>query len=64
MHTPALIIHDPDNTYIPVEAAHFLHKEIAGSELLITEEWGLPLLGDQVYNAIEAFIEDVTARPP
>jgi len=62
--TPTLIIHDPDNTYIPVEAAQFLHRQIAGSELLITEEWGRPLLGNRVYDAIEQFIEAVTGRPP
>jgi class 3 adenylate cyclase/pimeloyl-ACP methyl ester carboxylesterase len=64
VRTPTLIIHDPGNTYIPVEAAHFLHEQIAGSELLITEEWGKPFLGDSLYAAIEAFIEHVTGSPP
>jgi class 3 adenylate cyclase/pimeloyl-ACP methyl ester carboxylesterase len=63
VHTPTLIIHDPDNTYIPVQAAHFLHEQIAGSELLITPEWGLPLFGETVYNTIEAFMEKVTTSP-
>jgi len=62
--TPTLIIHDPGNTYIPVEAARFLHEQIAGSELLITEEWGEPLLGERVYTAIDAFAEQVTGNPP
>jgi class 3 adenylate cyclase/pimeloyl-ACP methyl ester carboxylesterase len=60
VRTPTLIVHDPDNSYIPVEAAHHLHDNIAGSELLITDDWGKPLLGDTVYDAIDTFIERVT----
>ncbi len=60
VRAPTLIVHDPDNSYIPVGAAQYLHEHIAGSELLITEEWGKPLLGDAVYDAIGRFLKRVT----
>ncbi|MEE8139232.1 MAG: alpha/beta fold hydrolase, partial [Thermoanaerobaculia bacterium] len=60
VRAPALIIHDPDNQYIPVEAAHYLHEHIPGSQLEITEEYGPSAFGDTVYRKIGAFIEKVT----
>ena len=30
---PTLIIHDPDNSYIPARAARYMHERIPGSEL-------------------------------
>lgn len=56
---PTLIIHDPGNTYIPVEAAHYLYEHIAGSQLEITEEYGAMALGDGVKEKIDQFIEEV-----
>jgi pimeloyl-ACP methyl ester carboxylesterase len=60
VRAPTLIVHDPDNSYIPVGAAQYLHEHVAGSELLITEEWGKPLLGDALYDAIDRFLKRVT----
>ena len=57
---PTLIIHDPGNTYIPVEAAHYLHDHIAGSQLEITEEYGGNTFGDGVNEKIYQFIEEVS----
>ncbi|MCH8994640.1 MAG: alpha/beta fold hydrolase [Chloroflexi bacterium] len=62
VHVPTLIIHDPDNQYIPVEAAHYLHEHIPESELEINEEYGLSPFGESVFRRIEEFIEEVTAR--
>jgi class 3 adenylate cyclase/pimeloyl-ACP methyl ester carboxylesterase len=59
VRTPTLIVHDPENTYIPVQAAHYLHEQIAGSRLVISDEWGRPLLGDELWRTIEDFIEEV-----
>jgi class 3 adenylate cyclase/pimeloyl-ACP methyl ester carboxylesterase len=61
---PTLIIHDPDNDYIPVEAAHYLREHLPGSRLEVTEEYGPPPLGEAVYRKIETFIEEVTAGSP
>jgi class 3 adenylate cyclase/pimeloyl-ACP methyl ester carboxylesterase len=61
LHTPTLIVHDPDNNYIPVGAAHYLHQHIPGSQLLITEEYEPLRLGESVIAAVEAFVEGVTA---
>jgi pimeloyl-ACP methyl ester carboxylesterase len=61
VRVPTLVVHDPDNTFIPVEAAHFLHEHIPDSRLLITEGTASLPFGEDVYHAIEAFIEEVTA---
>ena len=61
MAVPTLIIHDPGNTYIPVEAAHYLHEHIPGSQLEITEEYGGDVFGDGLYEVIFQFIEEVSA---
>ena len=61
VRVPTLIIHDPGNSYIPVEAAHYLHENIPGSELEITEEYGAPPFGEAVYRRIGTFIEKVSA---
>jgi pimeloyl-ACP methyl ester carboxylesterase len=57
---PTMIVHDPDNAYISVEAARYLHEHIPGSRLVISEEWGKPLLGDELHWAIQSFIDNVT----
>ena len=62
IRVPTLIIHDPGNHYIPVEAAQHLHEHIAGSRLEINEEYGAPLMGASVYRLIEGFIEEVTGQ--
>jgi len=64
VRTPTLIVHDPDNRYIPVEAAHYMHDQIPGSRLEITEEYGASLLGEALYRRIGAFIEEVTTDSP
>jgi class 3 adenylate cyclase/pimeloyl-ACP methyl ester carboxylesterase len=64
VRAPTLIVHDPHNQYIPVEAAHYLHEHMPGSELEVTEEYGASLYGDVLYRKIEAFIEEATARSP
>lgn len=60
VNVPTLIIHDPGNTYIPVEAAHYLHEHIPGSQLEVTEEYGSGLWGDGLYERIYQFIEEVS----
>ena len=60
LSVPTLIIHDPGNTYIPVGAAHYLHENIAGSELEITEEYATWPVGEGVYRKIEAFVQEVS----
>ena len=60
---PTLIVHDPGNNYIPVEAAHYLHERIPNSKLEITEEYGGAMLFEEsLYCRIQDFIEDVTTR--
>lgn len=61
VRAPTFIVHDPDNSYIPVGAAYYLHEHLPGSELEVTEEYRAPPFGDTVYRKIEAFIERVTA---
>ena len=56
---PTLIIHDPGNTYIPVEAAHYLHERIPGSQLEITDEYG-PVWGEGLYETVYQFMERVS----
>jgi pimeloyl-ACP methyl ester carboxylesterase/DNA-binding SARP family transcriptional activator/class 3 adenylate cyclase len=58
---PTLIIHDPQNSFIPAEAAHYLHEHISGSQLLITEEYGPDHIGESLYQAVGAFIEKLAA---
>ncbi|OGO53269.1 MAG: hypothetical protein A2148_09075 [Chloroflexi bacterium RBG_16_68_14] len=62
VRAPTIIIHDPDNSYIPVEAARHLHQHIPGSQLEVTDEYATSVLGESVYRTIETFIEEVTAR--
>jgi len=57
VRAPTLIIHDPGNTYIPVDAAHFLHEHIANSELEITEEVASSLFGERLYHRVREFID-------
>ncbi len=64
IRAPTLIVHDPGNQYIPVEAAYYLHEHIPGSKLEVTEAYGAPLYGETLYQKIEAFIEEATARSP
>jgi len=64
VRAPTLIVHDPDNNYIPVEAAYYLHEHIPGSKLEITDEYRTPPFGDTLYRKIDAFIEEVTVRSP
>ena len=46
---PVLIIHDKNDDEIPVECAYEIHKNLKGSELLITEKLGhRKILGDKV----------------
>ena len=46
---PVLIIHDNKDDEIPVECAYEIHKNLKGSELLITEKLGhRKILGDKV----------------
>ncbi len=59
VRAPTLIVHDPGNTYISVQAAHYLHERIAGSRLVISDEWGRPLLGDELWQTIEHFCQEV-----
>ncbi|MEE8386382.1 MAG: alpha/beta fold hydrolase, partial [Dehalococcoidia bacterium] len=61
VRAPTLIIHDAGNNYIPVEAAYYLHENIQGSELEITDEYGAPPFGETVYQKIGAFIEKASA---
>jgi class 3 adenylate cyclase/pimeloyl-ACP methyl ester carboxylesterase len=56
-----LIVHDPDNQYIPVEAAYYLHEHMPGSELEVTDDYGASFFGDTLYRKIESFIKEVTA---
>jgi len=62
VQAPTLILHDPGNNYIPVEAAHYLHEHIPGSKLEITKEYGAGTFGESVYQTIGAFVEEVTGR--
>jgi len=62
LRVPTLIIHDPENNYIPVAAAYYLHEHIADSRLEINEEWGAPLFGESVYRLIEGLIDEVTGH--
>jgi len=58
---PTLIIHDPNNNYIPVEAARYMHENMPGSRLEITEEYGTRIYGDNLYRKIDSVIEEMTA---
>ncbi len=60
IRVPTLIVHDPDNSYIPVDAAYYLHEHIRGSRLEISEEYGMNVIGEHLYGKIEAFIDEVT----
>ncbi len=59
IRAPTLIVHDPHNQYIPVEAAHCLHEHIPGSRLEVTEEYGASHIGDSLFRKIETFIQEV-----
>ena len=58
---PTLIIHDPDNSYIPARAARYMHERIPGSELYLTDEYGSPLFGDTLHARISDFVNGVVA---
>lgn len=62
IQVPTLIIHDPDNNYIPVGAAHFMHEHIKNSSLVITSEFGPHLFGESLNEKIEAFVSEVSGR--
>jgi len=64
VRTPTLIVHDPENTYIPVQAAHYLHEQIGGSQLVISDEYANPLFGKNLYDTIESFINEVAGVNP
>jgi pimeloyl-ACP methyl ester carboxylesterase/class 3 adenylate cyclase len=64
IQAPTLIIHDPENDYIPAEAARHLHEHISGSQLEITEEYRPGYIGDALHGKIEDFIETVSAASP
>ena len=64
VQAPTLIVHDPDNTYIPVEAAHYLHEHLPGSELEITSDYRALPLADSLYRRLETFIGEATTRSP
>jgi pimeloyl-ACP methyl ester carboxylesterase len=59
LRTPTLILHDPENTFIPVEAAQHLHEHIPQSALELTTECRPPHFGERFYARIEAFIDEV-----
>ena len=61
VRAPTLIVHDPDNNYFPVGAAHYLHEQIPGSQLEITAEYGAWGLGDSLYEKLDAFLEEAGA---
>lgn len=56
---PILLIHDEDDTDVPVSAAHHIAKHLAHSELMITEGLGhRKILGDsKVIKRITQFLE-------
>jgi pimeloyl-ACP methyl ester carboxylesterase len=58
VRVPTLILHDPENEFISVEAARYLHEQIPGSELEITTDCRPPHFGDRYYERIAAFIHD------
>ncbi len=62
VRAPALIMHDPANDYIPVEATHLLHEQLPDSELEITEEYGAGPSSEGVYRRMAAFIDHVAGR--
>lgn len=61
VRVPTLILHDPENEFISVEAARYLHEHIPGSELEITTDCRPPHFGDRYYDRIAAFIHDALA---
>jgi class 3 adenylate cyclase/DNA-binding SARP family transcriptional activator/pimeloyl-ACP methyl ester carboxylesterase len=61
IRVPTLILHDPQNNYIPVGAAHYMHEGIKDSMLMVTEEYGSELFGEKVYRAIEDFLQKLSA---
>jgi class 3 adenylate cyclase/pimeloyl-ACP methyl ester carboxylesterase len=62
VRVPTLIIHDPENTYVPVEAAEYLHENIAGSRLFLTEDAANTAFGDELFARVRDFVEDVGVR--
>jgi pimeloyl-ACP methyl ester carboxylesterase/predicted Ser/Thr protein kinase len=62
VHVPTLIVHDPYNDYIPVEAAHYMHERIADSRLEITEDYGGEFIGESFYLMLEAFIKESSSH--
>ena len=61
MRTPTLILHDPENDYIPFGAACYLHDHISASRLEASDELVSPTFGDALFQAIETFIDEVSA---
>jgi len=64
VRAPTMIVHDPNNNYIPTEAAYYLHSHIQGSQLEITEDYGTWLFGEILYRKIETFVAEVSPRSP
>lgn len=61
VNTPTLIIHDPENNYIPVGAAYYMHEHITNSELEITPDYGGEAIGLNIYRRMERFIDEVVS---
>lgn len=59
--TPTLIIHDPENNYIPVGAAYYMHEHIPNSELEITPDYGGEAIGLNIYRRMERFVDEVVS---
>jgi hypothetical protein len=60
VRVPSLIVHDPDNSYIPVDAATYLHEHLAGSRLEVNQDYGTSVWTEALYRKIDAFIDEVT----
>jgi len=64
VQAPSLILHDPDNNYIPTEAAHYLHERLAKSRLEVTEKYRVMPYPDTIYDTIEGFMTEAATMHP
>ena len=64
INTPTLIIHGDMDTFVPVENARILHRNIQGSKLIVYEETGhmLAEVGDRLAEDIIEFLNEVEKR--
>ncbi|MDO5607056.1 MAG: alpha/beta hydrolase [Capnocytophaga sp.] len=64
LQIPILIIHDEDDTDVPVSAAHNIHKNAPNSELYITQGLGhRRVMADaKVMERIQSFVENKTNK--